>query len=47
MQFTAPPPGRGSVNAGSPVIKVQCRNSVAIDLHADYMTNALTVAILG
>ena len=37
----------GAVSAGSPVIKVQCRNSYALDLHHDYMTKALTVAILG
>ena len=33
--------------AGSPVIKVQCRNSDAIDLWEDYHTKALSVAILG
>ena len=33
--------------AGSPVIKVQCRNSHNIDLQADYMTKSLSVAILG
>ena len=33
--------------AGSPVIKVQCRNSDAMNLYHDYMTKALTVAILG
>ena len=37
----------GAVSAGSPEIKVQCRNSDLIDLQADYMTKALTVAILG
>ena len=33
--------------AGSPVIKVQCRNSDALDLYSDYMTKALSVAIIG
>ena len=33
--------------AGSPVIKVQCRNSDALNLYSDYMTKALSVAIIG
>ena len=33
--------------AGSPVIKVQCRNSDALDLYSDYMTKALSVATIG
>ena len=37
----------GEVGAGSPEIKVQCRNSDNIDLSSDYMTKSLSVAILG
>ena len=37
----------GAVSAGSPEIWVQCRNSDPLDLQSDYMTKALTVAILG
>ena len=37
----------GAVSAGSPVIKVQCRSSNSLALFDDYMTKALTVAILG
>ena len=31
----------------SPVIKVQCRNSNTVNLYDDFMTKALSVAILG
>ena len=37
----------GAVSAGSPVIKVQCRSTNALNLGGDYQTKALTVAILG
>ena len=38
----------GELGAGSPEIKVQCRSDLTtISFHDDYMTRALTVAILG
>ena len=38
----------GAVSAGSPEIKVRCRNIISIDFNGDdYKVKALTVAILG
>jgi hypothetical protein len=37
----------GAVNAGTTTIKVQCRNDQGLVLESDYMTKALTIAILG
>ena len=38
----------GELGAGSPEIKVQCRSDLTtISFHDDYMTRALTVAVLG
>ena len=38
----------GELGAGSPEIKVQCRSDLTtISFHDDYMTRALTIAVLG